>query len=166
MDILYSSFNSRCHQFHDLLLIVPLLLYYLISTSPQQLHIRLQATLAKAHKHHLVLQGIDVLQPHFTIFKISSGAAVMLSGKPEGASTLHSSSLLEPYRVGSNARKSASLVAYHTMACKCTLLTFSLKDSSAVGKDCKGGVAFLALDIFVWYQGIIRHLVIDSCWNP
>ena len=78
-----------------------------------------------------MLQGLDVLQPHFTIFGTSSGAAVTLSGKLMGASTLFSSSLLQPYRVGSTAGGSASIVA--SFGCK----------------DCKEGADFLALDFFV-----------------
>ena len=76
--------------------------------STRQLHIRLQATLAEAHEHPLVLQGLDLLQP--------SGAVTMLSGKRMGTSTLLSSSLLQPYRVGFTGGGSDSIVTYDTMA--------------------------------------------------
>ena len=88
--------NSRCYHFHHLFLFVPSLLpsFWQIPASPRQQYIWLQATLAAAHEHRLVLQGLDVLQPHFTIFRTSSGAAAMLSNKPIGTSTLFSSSRL------------------------------------------------------------------------
>ena len=35
--------------------------FWQISASPRQLHIKLQATLAEAHEHRLVLQWLDVL---------------------------------------------------------------------------------------------------------
>ena len=98
--------------------------FWQISASPRQLHIKLQATLAEAHEHRLVLQWLDVLQPHFTIFRTSSGAAAMVSCKPMGTSTLFSSSFLQPYRVGSTAGGSAYIVAYYTMACKSLLLYY------------------------------------------
>ena len=71
----------------------------------------------------------------------------MLSGKSIGKSTLFSSSLFQPYRVGSTVGGPAFIVAYHTMACKCALFTFSLKDSSVRGKNCKEEAVFLALDV-------------------
>ena len=88
----------------------------------------------------------------------------MLSGKLRETFTLFSSSLLLPHRVGSTAGGSTSNTVYHTMAYKCTLFTFSWKDSSVGCKYCKEEVVFLAFDIFL-YQDIIWHLVIDSCWN-
>ena len=99
--------------------------------SPRQLHIRLQATLAEADEHRLVLQGLDLLQP--------SGVATMLSGKRMCTITLLSSSLLQPYRVGFNGGESASIVTYDTMAGKCTLFKFFLKNSCAGSKYFKGG---------------------------
>ena len=52
--------------------------FWQISASPRQLHIRLQATLAEAHKHCLVLQELEVLQSHIAISRTSPGAAARI----------------------------------------------------------------------------------------
>ena len=75
-----------------------------------------------------------------------------------------SSYLFQRYRVGSTVLGWASIVAYYTKACNCALFSLLLKDLSVGGKYCKKGAVFLALDFFV-YQGMILHLIIDSCWN-
>ena len=71
----------------------------------------------------------------------------MLSGKPMGTSNLFSSFLLQQYRAESTVGGSASIVTYHTVAYRCALFTFFLKDLSV------GGAFFLALNVFV-YQDI------------
>lgn len=150
MNTPYSSLNSCRHYFHHLPLIVSLLLHF---SKYLLLDNHCKSSCKQPLLSYMRIAQFCKDQMYYTHISPYSGPHLerraMLSGIPTCASTVFSSSLLQPYRVGIPCWEISfhCIIPHHGLPCQ--YYKFSIKDSFVGGKDCKGKTVFVALDVFV-----------------